>query len=322
MRRPFTARPALRATAAVVALGLTLAACSGDAETEPSASPSASESAPAGDIAPSAEDIAALEGVVVEGDAGAEPTITLPSTPFTVSAPVARVVDEGSGEEIAEGDLIELHSVWFNGSDGAKTASSWEAGAPERLGASRTLVAQLADIVIGGKVGTRFVFASPGGEEGASLAVGEIVARTDGRAKGTAVEPKEGLPTVTLSESGEPSIEAVGGDAPTELVVQPLIEGEGPEVQAGQTVTVQYSGWLWTDGTLFDSSWKNGAPFDVTDVGQGQVIAGWNEGLVGQKVGSQVMLVIPPDKGYGDQEAGAIPPNSTLVFVVDVLAAS
>ena len=321
MRRPTPARPVLRAAAAVVALGLTLAACSGDSDAEPSASPSASESAPAEDPTPTAEDVAALEGVVVDGAVGAEPTVTLPATPFTVSAAVARVVDEGTGEEIAEGDLVELHSVWFNGADGAKLSSSWETGAPETLSASRSLVSQLSDIVIGGKVGTRFAFALPAAEGGSNVAVGEIVSRKDGRAKGTAVEPKEGLPTVTLAENGEPSIEAVEADAPTELVVQPLIEGAGPEVQAGQTVTVQYAGWLWDDGTLFDSSWKNGAPFDVQNVGQAQVIAGWNEGLVGQKVGSQVMLVIPPDKGYGDQETGTIPANSTLVFVVDVLAA-
>ncbi len=107
---------------------------------------------------------------------------------------------------------------------------------------------------------------------------------------------------------------------PTELVVQPLITGTGPAVESGQNVTFQYSGWLW-DGTPFDSSWENGSPFTTT-IGAGQVIQGWDQGLVGQPVGSQVLLVIPPALGYGDTEQGAIPAGSTLVFVVDILDAS
>jgi peptidylprolyl isomerase len=103
-------------------------------------------------------------------------------------------------------------------------------------------------------------------------------------------------------------------------VVQPLIEGDGPAVESGQTITVQYSGWLW-DGTPFDSSWERGTPA-AFGIGVQQVITGWDEGLVGQKVGSQVLLVVPPDKAYGDTPKETIPAGSTLVFVVDVLAAS
>ena len=130
-------------------------------------------------------------------------------------------------------------------------------------------------------------------------------------------------PTLQLAfkaELGEqPSIEAVEGDAPTEPVVQPLVTGSGPVVQTGQTVTFQYSGWLW-DGTPFDSSWSRGAPFAL-QAGAGQVIEGWDTGLLGQNVGSQVVMVIPPELGYGDQDNGTIPPGSTLVFVVDILDA-
>ncbi len=111
------------------------------------------------------------------------------------------------------------------------------------------------------------------------------------------------------------------GTAPTSLVVQPLIQGTGAKVASGQTVVVNYSVWLW-DGTKFDSSWDRGATFPVQNIGQAQVIDGWNQGLVGQTVGSQVLLVVPPSLGYGATAQGSIPANSTLVFVVDILAAA
>ena len=320
MRRPNT-RTALRASAAVLALGLLLGACSGEAASDDPTTPSAEGSA-APDAPPtaSAEDIAALEAVEVQGE-GAEAAVTLPETPFTVSAAVARQLSEGDGDEIAEGDLVELHSTWFDG-EGKVTQSTWEEGAAEQMVLSENSLSDvLTDILIGGKVGVRFLYAVPTGEETASVAVGEIIAKRPGRAVGTPVEPADGLPAVTLLENGAPTIEPINGEAPGEFIVQPLIEGEGPEVTAGQSVTVHYTGWLW-DGKQFDSSWDRGMTFTVDNVGEGQVIDGWNEGLVGQKVGSQVMLVVPPEKGYGDQEQQGIPPNSTLVFVVDVLGAS
>ena len=132
--------------------------------------------------------------------------------------------------------------------------------------------------------------------------------------------PVDGLPTVELAEDGAPTITVPEGEPPTELVVQPLIEGTGAPVESGQTVTVHYTGALWKDGTVFDSSWENGAPFTFV-IGTQQVIAGWDEGLVGQTVGSQILLVVPPAKGYPRGLAGPSPPTDTLVFVIDILDA-
>ncbi len=320
MRRPNT-RTSLRTSAAELALGLLLGACSGEAATDTPTTPAATEEAP--DAAPTAtaEDIAALEAVEISGEGG-ETTVTLPTTPFSVSAATARLVSEGDGEEIAEGDLIELHSTWFDGKDGSTAQSTW-ADKPEQMVVSEASLAPvLADILIGGKVGVKFAFAVPSGEDTASVAVGEVVAKRPGRAVGTPVEPAAGLPTIELLDNGAPTMaEPVNADPTGELIVQPLIEGAGPEVAAGQTVTVHYTGWLW-GGKQFDSSWDRGMTFAVDNIGQGSVIAGWNEGLVGQKVGSQVMLVVPPEKGYGDEEQQGIPPGSTLVFVVDILGAA
>ena len=118
------------------------------------------------------------------------------------------------------------------------------------------------------------------------------------RATGAPVAPVAGLPTVRLAADGKPTITVpAGAAAPTQLVTQVLIKGTGPAVTAGQTITVHYTGVKW-DGKQFDSSWDRGQPLD-TAIGNGSVIAGWDEGLVGQTVGSQVLLVVPPDKGYG-----------------------
>ena len=103
-----------------------------------------------------------------------------------------------------------------------------------------------------------------------------------------------------------------------ELIIEDLKVGEGSEVVKYNIVTVNYTGWL-TDGTKFDSSLNPGrSPFRFT-VGGGQVIKGWDEGLLGMKVGGKRKLTIPPSMGYGNQEMGVIPPNSTLIFEIDLL---
>ncbi len=103
------------------------------------------------------------------------------------------------------------------------------------------------------------------------------------------------------------------------LQIDELANGTGVEAKAGQTVTVHYTGWL-TDGNKFDSSKDRGTPFKFK-LGAGQVIKGWDEGVKGMKVGGKRKLTIPPELGYGARGfPGAIPPNSTLVFEVELLA--
>jgi FKBP-type peptidyl-prolyl cis-trans isomerase FkpA len=105
---------------------------------------------------------------------------------------------------------------------------------------------------------------------------------------------------------------------PSGLVIDDVTVGEGAEAVAGQQVTVHYTGWL-TNGTKFDSSKDRNDPF-VFGLGQRQVIAGWDEGVQGMRIGGTRKLTIPPELGYGARGAGGvIPPNATLVFEVELL---
>ncbi|MEQ8717349.1 MAG: FKBP-type peptidyl-prolyl cis-trans isomerase [Acidimicrobiales bacterium] len=124
---------------------------------------------------------------------------------------------------------------------------------------------------------------------------------------------------------GKPVVEVPAGDPPTELEIIDLIEGDGPEVVDGSTVEVHYVGISWSTGEQFDSSWDKGSPFEVT-LGQGRVIPGWDQGLIGMHEGGRRELRIPPDLAYRsdgviDPSTGevVIGPDETLVFVVDVV---
>jgi FKBP-type peptidyl-prolyl isomerase-like protein len=116
----------------------------------------------------------------------------------------------------------------------------------------------------------------------------------------------------------KPAVTAGTGDL-TALKVTTLIQGKGPAVQLDQHITVNYVGVTYKDGKEFDSSWSRSQPFDFT-IGQGNVIKGWDQGLVGVKVGSRVQLDIPSDLAYGDNPQGGAP-GGPLRFVVDVLSA-
>jgi peptidylprolyl isomerase len=323
VRRTTTARRGLAAAALALTLGLSLAACAGDSGDKPTPSATSSSTADPADVA-------ALAKVKVEGDAGSKPTITLPTTPFEVSSLVVRVVDKGTGDTIEEGQTLSIQTTAVSGADGSALGDTYSSS-PEKIVADDQLLPDLHDALVGQKVGVRILFAVPGTASADATAapvtnvvVGEVVEAKDTtpalkRAEGEAVTPPAGLPTVTLDADGKPSITPIPDAAPTSLVVQPLIKGTGAEVTAEQTLTVNYTGWLW-DGTQFDSSWDSGTPATFPLTG---VIAGWTQGLAGQTVGSQVLLVIPPELGYGAEGSGeTIPPNSTLIFVVDILAAS
>jgi peptidylprolyl isomerase len=119
--------------------------------------------------------------------------------------------------------------------------------------------------------------------------------------------------------SKEPKVTVPTGAAPSKLETKELIAGTGAEAKAGDTVTVNYVGVLYKGGKEFDASWKRDEPFSFA-LGKGQVIAGWDQGVAGMKVGGRRELIIPAALGYGAKGSGtSIPPNAPLVFVVDLL---
>src|SRR4051794_2598619 len=123
-------------------------------------------------------------------------------------------------------------------------------------------------------------------------------------------------PTKDLAK--KPRIPHQSADAPSELVKQDIVKGTGATANPGDTVTVQYVGVRFRDGQQFDASWDRGQPF-VFPLGAGQVIPGWDQGVVGMKVGGRRQLTIPPDLAYGAQGSPPdIAPNETLIFVVDL----
>jgi peptidylprolyl isomerase len=161
---------------------------------------------------------------------------------------------------------------------------------------------------------------------GSTITVGNENTADAALAKGSASEAAT-TPTPTVAAktptsgplSKEPTVTPPAGAAPTKLVVKNLITGTGPEAKVGQTVTVNYVGVLFHGGKEFDASWKRSEPFSFA-LGQGRVIAGWDQGVPGMKVGGRRELIIPSALAYGAKGSGAtIPPNAPLVFVVDLL---
>jgi len=277
-----------------------------------------------------------FDAVTVTGATGERPVITV-NAPFGVKTSTVDVINPGKGVKAAKGSTITFDYVLVNGRTGEEIETSF-GDAPVSLvldpkQAEPTLVKSL----IGTPTGSRVLVAIAPKDGLAKAASGSDptiqkddtllflfdVRQSLKRAAGAAVAPVAGLPTVKLAKNGAPTITMPKSDPPTNLVAQPLIKGNGPVVTAGQKINVQYTGALWRDGKVFDSSWKRGESITFP-IGTGDVIAGWDEGLVGQTVGSEVLLVVPPDKGYGadGQPQAGIKGTDTMVFVVDILGAA
>ena len=287
-----------------------------------------------GDDEPTGTSGTPLDDVEVSGDDGEQPTLEF-DQPFALEETATRVLDEGDGEEIAPNAVVTFDFLFVNGRNGKELGTSYDTE-PAQLVFEESLMAGVYEGLDGVPEGSQ-VLVGIAPDDGLGADPTQDVLETDSlllyaeihevrtpleRAEGEAVEPVEGLPTVELADDGAPTITVPDADPPTELVAQPLIEGEGPEVASGQSITVHYTGVLWDTGEVFDSSWEKGSPATF-DIGTGAVIPGWDEGLVGQTVGSQVLLVVPPDKGYPEGSPdGSIKAGDTIVFVVDILDAA
>ena len=121
-----------------------------------------------------------------------------------------------------------------------------------------------------------------------------------------------------MDTNQRPTISVPEGDAPTDLVIEDQVVGEGQEAATGVQANVDYVGVSWSTGAEFDASWNRGEPLSFT-IGAGQVISGWDQGVAGMRVGGRRTITIPPHLGYGAAGAGGvIAPNETLIFTVDL----
>lgn len=350
-----TNRPAARAAVALIAtLGLTgLAACG--SASSPSAgstggSTAASTAGSTGGSTPAASgaktpapDGGALKGLTATGavDLKTAPKVSLGKTPISTKVVDRRVLTEGTGPGATTADTVRLRAQIFNGTSGKLLDDGYGKGrAAEgyRLGRA-DLIAGFTDGLVGATKGARIAFTIPP-EKGFGSAGNQNlgVAGTDtivvvadiadvhsalSQIDGAQTAAPAGLPAVefTNGPTKEPTVTVPKSAAPTTTQQATLVQGTGATVEKGQTITAQYHGVLWKDGSVFDSSWQRGAAADFP-IGVGQVIPGWDKTLVGKKVGSRVLLVIPPADGYG---AAGSPPKiagtDTLVFVVDILDA-
>ena len=280
---------------------------------------------------------ASSDKVEVTGGADAAPKVTF-STPLTVKTTERSVVTEGKGTKAVERSTVSVSISVYNATTGEPVDQlTTPASEPQEIKIEDPLIAGVSKALLCSSAGSRIVavippeeaFASKGAEIGIQ-ATDSIVFVVDvlevkkpvkevkalERADGEDQPPVAGLPTVTLADDGAPTITVPKTPAPTELQIGVLKQGDGAEVADGASVTVHYTGVIWATGEVFDSSWAK-APATFTTDG---VIAGFSTALVGQKVGSQVLAVIPPAEGYGDAGSGTIKATDTIVFVVDILA--
>ncbi len=306
-------RPLVVLSAAALSAVL-LAGCSGSSD--PEATPT--ETSAAGDLcAAAAPSGAASDSVEVEGEAGAPSTVTF-STPLEIPELERTVLVEGDGDAIAAGDYVSYALSAFSAETGELLGEvGYNEG--EILPSAVSPDAPLGQILGCATVGTRIVATFPASEQaGAEVYVVDVTGISPTAAWGEPQAPVDGMPVVELAADGQPSVTIPDAAPPADLQLEVLKKGDGAVVEAGDSTLLQYYGVDWETGESFDSSWANGAPY----ANQGnQYVEGFVQALVGQTVGSQVVVVIPPALGYG--EAGASDhelAGKTLVFVIDILA--
>ncbi|MFH5822733.1 FKBP-type peptidyl-prolyl cis-trans isomerase [Georgenia sp. AZ-5] len=249
-------------------------------------------------------------GVEVSGAFGSLPVVTF-DPPLPLEESSVETLIEGDGRELVPGEPVVMTLTAYDGEDGELVEERGVGDARTLLLTPEDVGEDLYPVLVGTKEGSRLLVRQPVEEEGVERMLVLVIDVRYSRARGEPVQPPEGLPTVQVAEDGTPTITLPEGDPPAELVVQPLVRGDGAQVRPGQDVTLQYTGITWESGQPYDSTWDQGkVPRTVV---LGETIPGLRDGLVDQTVGSQVLLVIPPAQARG---------TDTLVLVVDILATS
>jgi FKBP-type peptidyl-prolyl cis-trans isomerase len=276
--------------------------------------------------------------IAVTGAFGKAPTVTIPKIKPPTRVKSTDVI-QGHGAHVARGDLAVVNIVGYtwSGTKHKRIISSFPSKQPEALTIGKT-VRGLDNSLAGQQAGSRLLVIippkegfGPTGNQGLGVTGSDtLVFVVDvlggypktATAHGTpqpASDPK--LPSVSAPAGGTaPTVQIPKTAVPGTLQAKTLIQGTGPRVGKGKLLVAQYEGLIWRTGKVFDSSWQHGSPA-AFPIGAGKVIPGWDKALVGQRVGSRLLLVIPPKDGYGSRGAAqaGIKATDTLVFVVDIL---
>ena len=283
----------------------------------------------------------ASTSVTVSGTFGKAPNVSIPAATASSSL-YSKTVIQGSGAPLTSADsFVGNYAAYvWSGKTHKLAMSTYTTHTPSLF--SGQLLPGLSSALKGAKEGSRVLAVIPPkqgfGSSGNSqlgikgtdtlVFVIDLVKTFSNTAGATGAKVSAGggaLPKVSAPVAGQaPTVTIPKGNPPKSLTVTPLLKGTGPAVAKGQAVVVQYTGVIWRTGKVFDSSWSRKMPFEFVDgANPEQVIPGWDKGLVGQTVGSRVMLTIPPADGYGKsgQSQAGIKGTDTLVFVVDILGA-
>lgn len=308
--------------AIIAAAALALSGCAAAEPTETTS----------GTLCDPAESGDASEVVEVSGERDGEIELVFP-TPLNTESSQTTIIEAGDGRDFTGEALSRFQYSIYNGANGELIGSTgFEGDQLAKVMATVDAVPNFCNVFAGIPLGSSFVtvfapddfhdgLGNPDFGIGAEDSVVMYVELEDiayPRATGESQAQAAGFPTVVLTTDGQPGIQPLESDAPEEFMSNVLIQGSGDAIEIGDVVNVHYSGWTW-DGNQFDSSWERGRPAEFT-VSQQGLIEGFVRALEGVTVGSQVIAVIPPELGYGDEGTGTIPGGSTLVFVVDVLS--
>jgi peptidylprolyl isomerase len=280
-----------------------------------------------GDSAPAK--VVTLAAVKVTGPMSQAPKVRF-TAPIAFAKTASKVVQPGpgTGPAVALSSLVTVKYVAINATDQNIFGSSWKTKSGSSTFYVNTVVKGFSDGIVGTHEGDRVLIGSESqdafGDTGnlpATVRPGDSVVFVVDIEKVFPVQtPPADVPTLTYDAAGNPDKFTADSKTlkdPTSLGVYPIVTGPGPKVRSGDTVNVEYFGQIYPDGKVFNA-WT-GQSFSAT-LGAGQVIKGWDQGLVGQRVGSRVVLVIPPALGYGKKDQSGIPKNSTLVFTVQIVS--
>jgi len=262
--------------------------------------------------------------------ATAEAGSTIKSALSGIKTAQTKVVRAGDGPTFTGDQLVTIEYVVFSSTTGLQLAASkWDGTDSASQVFNSTITKAYCDALSGVKQGSVVAFALPSNTDDpeGSLYVLELKKVYLPKANGPSNPPESGMPAVVLDpKTGQPGILQPSFEAPKEFKRANLISGKGELVKIGDSITVHYTGWVWSDamGDPFDSSWVQRDPqspvspatFTLADE---NLISGFVKALDGIAVGSQVIAVMPPGDAYGAAGQGSIPANATLVFVIDVL---